>query len=138
MERDDSQAIPRSPKDAERIWFRHRYDGQLGFLVQREGRDMIKLDRANEDICRPFNAIEWVPEHERRPMTEAQMAQIAFAADRQLCVFLGMHDKTKEQWLDLREEKRIAWMRQGPAHPEIRANVYRGIMDALRSYAGDE
>jgi hypothetical protein len=118
----------------ERSWYRSVMDGQRAYLVERDGKTYVRLDRPDEEIMRPFVAAEWVPDFEKQPFTETQIAQVAFEADRRLCLALGLHDKARKEWPSLSDDMRIAWLRQGPAAPEVRAELYAAIMGALRGY----
>lgn len=111
--------------------------GDLGFLIERDGRQFIKLDRPNQEILRPFNAQtshEWQPDAVRRPLTNYQIGMVAFAADKALKAALGLHDTTKNEkaWLDLSDSQRRLWMEKGPVVDPVRASLYKAIMDELR------
>lgn len=125
------------PLPHERTYFRHHYTGDLGWMVRRDGGDSIRLDRPNQEIIRPYRSGEWLPQKEVRQMTEMQMAQIAFEADRALCRFIGEHERANREWLSVKEEKRIAWMRQGPASPLIRRAMWEAVMGALKHHVSD-
>jgi hypothetical protein len=122
------------PENHQRVWYRHRRNGNRGYMVRRDGRECIKLDRPAEDITKPYQQGEWIQEADRRPMTEATMAQVALAADRQLCLFLGEHELSRKDWHSMSDDERIGWMQEGPDDPEIRAVIYEVIMEVLRSH----
>lgn len=119
------------PPDHERTYYRHKQTGDLGYLVVREGQDKIRLDRPNEEVIRRFQGDDWIPELEHRPMTRAQAAQVAYEADRKLCGFLGLFDRSRKEWQLLHEDQRIHWVDNGPAGPPIRGDVFRAVMGAL-------
>lgn len=124
------------PEPHARVYYRHARTGDLGYLVRREGQDHIRMDRPMDDSTRTFRAGEWLPEHDRRPLTVAQLAQVAFAADLQLCRWMGMHEESKKEWVNLREEERIEWMQHAPKGEVIRRRLYAGVMAALKPYTG--
>ena len=101
--------------------------------MRREGTDRIKLDRAGEDIILPYRQGEWVPEAERRPMTIAQVAEIAFVAHRRLITYTH-NPGLKREWSDLKDEEKIEWMETGPKRDPMRAALYRAITEAMRPY----
>ena len=122
------------PKEEDRSWYSHSISGNRGYLCKRAGREMIRLDRPNDPHqIMPYDPGTWIVDRERRPLTSMASTQIAFAADRMLCRALGMHDKAKKEWMDLREQTRIAWMEQGPQDPEIRRQLYLAIRTVLLS-----
>lgn len=124
------------PLPHEKQWYRQGGSGgQLGWLVRRNGADRVKLDREAEEITLPFKAGDWVPEREHRPMTVAQLAQVAFEADRVLCFFVGLPANKKKDWVSLSDDQKIAWMDKGPTKHEIRKALYRAVSDALRPFA---
>lgn len=131
----DEPAFEWDPAVHERVYYTHGQTGDRGWLVRREGKDCIKYDRSSEDIVRPFRPGEWKQVAEKRPMTRMQLAQVAFAADRQLCLYLGMPEKAKVKWMDLREQQRINWMRVGPRVNDIRITLFESIMEALAPLA---
>lgn len=120
-----------------RIWYRSRTTGDRGYIFQDGDKTKIRLDRPNDDVTRTFVAGEWIEEEEVRNFTPMQLAQVAYAADRQLCSFLGLHTEAKKEWLSLREEPRIQFMKKGPQgsqSSEIRQDLYQAIMDVLQRY----
>ncbi len=120
------------PPQHERLYFRSADSGQLGWQVVRQGRVMVKLDRPNEDIVRPYNAADWRPEKEHRPITRAQAAQVAYEADKKLCALLGYHDPRRKDWQTLHEDARIKFVEEGPSGPPVaRGDLFRAIMTAL-------
>jgi hypothetical protein len=122
------------PAPHERSYYRHVTTGDLGWMVRREGKDHIKLDRPAQDLVKLFRPEEWIVEQEYRTLTRQQFAQIAFEADKKLCHFLGEHDLARRQWLELHERVRIAWVNMGPGHG-LRAKLYAAIMATLQEHA---
>lgn len=119
------------PPPGKRTYYRHTTDGQLGWLVRRGGREMIRLDRGEQECLRHMNEAEWVPDKEHRPLNKALVAKICHAADRELCFALGEHGKAQPEWNDLKQEEKRDWMLNGPTKPVIRAVIYARIKDAL-------
>ena len=127
----------RDPPEHLRIWYRNTKDGQLGYMVQRNGKDHIRLDRPGQEIVRPFRVDDWAPEQEQRKMAFMQLVHVAFEADRQLCKALGDFGRAGKEWLNLRDEERIAWMRHGPKSPRVRVELYRAILSTLKPWANE-
>lgn len=98
----------------QRTAYRHRVSGDKGYLVSREGRDFILLDRPGDPLERPFRPDEWIAEAEHRPITPMQLTAITYAADRELCRALGLHALARREWLSVPERERIAFMQDGP------------------------
>ena len=119
-----------NPPDNKRTYYRRSTDGQLGWLVRRAGRQMIRLDRPDEQI-RALVDGEWVPDREHRPLNRGQVAQVCFAADRALCLALGLHKEAKREWIELRQEDKKVWLHEGPPTPKVRSVVFERIRDAL-------
>lgn len=123
------------PGPHERTFYRHHATGDRGWLVRREGKDMIRMDRVHEEL-RPYRESDWKRDTEARPFTVWQTAQVAFAADRQLCVFLGKHEIARKGWLDLSDAKRREWVEKGPGGDDIRTRLYDIILSVLRPLTG--
>lgn len=123
------------PKD-KRVYYRNTTTGDRGYVVRRGGHDVIRLDRPNEEIIRPLHPTTWKLDKEHRPLTQMQIAQVAFDADKRLCFFLGEHEEARKEWLDLKDKERIKWMRQGPpSNPRIRHVQWKAIMHTLQPIA---
>lgn len=121
------------PRDDEKVWYRSNQTGDLGWMRRRDGKPRIKLDRPQEDfdVDVPFSKDRWKVDNEHRPMGLAQAIRVAFDADKQLCLTLGLHDKARVDWVGLDEVARRKWMEEGPSTPLIRRIVYRAIRSAL-------
>ena len=127
------------PEPEDREWFRNRQTGELGYKVIRDGINKIRKDRPMEDLCTPFSDTQWKPEEERRPLTEHQLARIAFAADKEMCVFLGLHERSRQEWLSMSESAKFGWVKEGPAGedgstPE-RVMLFESILEGLAELA---
>lgn len=120
------------PPMGERVYYRSTVTGDKAYLVRREGKDHIKLDRPMEDICRPFKPTDWIKEESHAPLARAHIVQVAFEADRRLCPFLGLHLEARKEWLSLRDEERIQWLEDGPKTKNAaRRRLWKQIMVAL-------
>jgi len=119
------------PRPDERVWYSHTRTGDRGFLVRRDGKDMIRLDRPGDDqAVRKLNS-EWQTDHDYRPLTRHHVGQVTFEADKRLCWPLGLHSLGNREWLSLSDKERIAWMNQGPPDG-VRLAVWKAIVEALR------
>lgn len=123
------------PPKGERKYYRSSVSGDLAYLVRRDGKDHIKLDRPMEDICRPFRPDQWIEEKSHAPLARAHIVQVAFEADKRLCPFLGLHLEARKDWLSLRDEERIQWLSDGPKTKDpIRRGMWKHLMEALEPY----
>lgn len=124
------------PTPAERTYYRSAKDGQRAYLVRRNGKDMLRLDRPMEEILHPIdleNSPEWRPDVTTPPLTPHAIAAVAFAADRALCKATGVQLKSHQtEWLSMKEQARIDWMNEGPKTGDIRDDLYDAIMGTLR------
>lgn len=118
--------------EEDRRYYRSSSDGELGWLVEKNGVQYVKLNRPNEELLRPWaNGSNWVPEVEHRPISQAQLALVCFEADKALCRSLGLHDPARKEWLSLSDRERIAWMEKGPKQNPIRAALWTAIHHVL-------
>ena len=123
------------PAHHDRKWYRSTKTGDRGYYFRRAGQDMIRYDRPMEVIEVPFNRGFWVADQESRPMTMAQVTQVAFDADNRLCKLLGMHEQARRQWLDLSDDDRIKWMDEGPSNSRMREDLYKAVMTVMKPLA---
>lgn len=124
------------PEPAERSYYSHAVTGDYGWMVRRDGKDAIRMDRPGTEDIRTFTPTEWVAKTDVRPLQLSQLAQVAFAADRQLCRCLGLHQFAKADWASLTQEKRRAWIEKGPQNHPDRKKLYEVVMGTLRHLAG--
>jgi hypothetical protein len=113
-----------------RRYYRHTKTGDRAYLILVGGKEHIRLDRPNEEIVRPFNDSEWIEERSEAPLSPAQVAQVAFEADKKLCAFLGLHLTARKEWASLLDRERIAWMQDGP-DDAMRQRLWGAIMGAM-------
>lgn len=102
-----------------------RSDGQLGRLVEIEGRPMVRLDRPGQELFEAYDERHWLPA-EKRPIGPMQVKRVCYEADRALRHARGEYGV--KQWEALPEHERI---RMGtPADPE-RGALWDAITEAL-------
>jgi len=124
------------PKPSERVWFRHRQNGQLGYLIERDGKTKIRLDRASDPYAiRPYNPDEWLPMVTHTRVPRQAVAAIQWAADRALLRALGAHREAGRDWHGLTDAQRVEFMDKGPGklHGEERRKVWEAIKEATRA-----
>ena len=127
------------PKPTERIWFSHARTGDRAYLVKRQDKEMVKLDRPGtgqpeEMLLRPLDS-SWKEDLEHRPINMSQLARVAYAADQELCKAIGERTYLKD-WLSLRDEEMHRWMSGiGPGKPPARAELYKSIWGTLKELA---
>jgi hypothetical protein len=119
------------PPEHERVYYRHVSTSDMAYAVTKEGKPYIKYDRPNEERVLPFNPSNWIAVDTYRPIPEAQLVQVAFEADKRLCLLLGYHDLARREWIGLTETQRIKWMRHGPQVPPVRQRLFQAIKDVL-------
>jgi hypothetical protein len=110
-----------------KVFYRSSKDGELGWMVERDGRKLIQLNRPNEEVLRHYTEAEWIPEMEHRPLSKAALGRVCFESDQALCRALGIHEATQKTWLDLTDKQRIAWMTKGPTRDAARSALWQGI-----------
>ena len=109
-------------------WYRSTVDGELGYLVERDGKQFMKLNRPNEEVLRNYNEAAWTPLVEVRPLSKAALGRVCFEADLALCRALGIHAATQKTWIDLSDKQRIAWMERGPQNDPARRSLWQAIV----------
>lgn len=123
-----------NPEPGEREYYRSKMTGDRGWLVRREGKDLIRLDRPMEELLRPLHG--WQRDEEALLLPASQAAQVAFEADRALCRIYGLHAEARKTWADLKDKERIAFINDGiddREHP-VRSEVYTAIATAMKAY----
>lgn len=119
------------PEPWQRIYVRHMRTADLGYLVRRDGKDVVRLDRSNQEIIQEYDVSSWSAERSYRPVSHVQIVQIAFVADQFLLRALGEHAKARKSWHELSEKQRKAWLEEGPSDPPKRAELYKAIVACL-------
>lgn len=132
------EGLDKPGKTPQRSYFRHVKTADRAYLVEVNGVQMIKLDRPQEDIVKPFVPETWVPDGETRPLTRAQVAMCIKKFDQQLCHFLGHVKLARQNWEDMPEKERVQWIRgTGPEKPRIRQKAYRLLWGLLEGHTRD-
>lgn len=116
-----------------RVYLRHARTSDLGYLVRRAGKDVVRLDRVNQEILQDYDAQVWLAETDYRPISHVQVVQIAFVADQHLLRALGEHQKARKNWHEISEKQRKAWLEEGPKDPPKRAELYKAIVECLEA-----
>lgn len=119
------------PEAHEREYVTQSGTGQLGWLVKRAGVDKVRLDRGSQEIVVKYDPNTWQHVREHRPFSRAQMAVVAFDADKALLRLLGDHDRSRRDWIGLSDKVRVAYIEDGPSNPPIRRMLYNAIMEVL-------
>lgn len=122
------------PKPADREWWRHSQTGDRGYRVRRNGKDMVRLDRPEELLQTLVENGQWVRDEYGSLFVPEQIARVAFAADRAMCVLVGLHAESRTVWQDLPDKVRHSFVAHGPpksAHP-ARRRLYDAIVEALQ------
>ena len=121
------------PEPHERQWFAHADSGDMGWLVRRDGKDFIRLDRGATDHLVEYRPARWVPKADHKRLTDYQMAEVAFEADRRFLRATGRIPEARLEWRDLRDEKRRDWMHRGPNEAGPRKMLYDAIVSVLKT-----
>lgn len=133
-------ALVEEPKAHERVFYRHRDTGELAYLVKLDGKLKLRMNRPGETILKAFSEELWVKEEAARyDLAPMQRAKVAFAADKELCMLLGLPTLARRDWLKMRDHERIAWMSNGPeptgdpVKDRARHRVWRQLSQALEA-----
>jgi len=128
------------PEPHERVYYRNIETGQRAYVVTRAGLEKLRVDHGpNSDIIVALNPIEWTVDKDVRPINTVHLAQVAYEADRALCVRLSLHREAKLEWRDLTDKERARFMKSGPgdSHP-ARARLFAYIRRALEPYTSKQ
>ena len=135
---EDPGIFDEEPTSDEKTWVRHRLTGDLGWLVKENGVTKVHLDRLIVNL-KDYRPSEWKIDHQKRPMTRYQLAQVAFEADKMLCRSLGIQQST-QRWETMSWEDRGRWRDQGPAarggKPSPRQTLWSAIMEGMKEFVG--
>lgn len=126
------------PPAPDREYFRHQGTGDRGYIVRRDGKTMIRLDRPMQEILKPKND-EWQADEYGSTVLREQVAMVAFAADRAACTLVGLHAESRVGWMELTDKQRNAFTVGGPpkdASP-IRVALYLSILAGLKPFTRD-
>lgn len=121
------------PTPDRRTYYRNVATGERGYMVRRHGADHIKWDQPGHDRTQLFKQDDWILEQQSRQLPAHEVAQVAFAADVRLCKLLGKMTESRKTWLDLDNEERVRWVKEGPRVPadSMRARVWRAVVNAM-------
>ena len=134
---DEGPVTPQDPPPSERRYFRNKRTGDRAYLVERDGKTYMRLDRSLEEILKPYNGSTqsmWEADGEWRPLNRVAIAQICFEADKVLIRALGDFEHSKKEWLSLRPHQRQIWMDGGLRNPARRA-LWEAIQAAMEPLA---
>lgn len=127
-----AEDVPRN----KRVWYRHRENGELAYLVRIGEKTMLQLDRPGQQLLRKLND-DWVEEHSRYELMPMQRALVALEADKALCKLLGLVPQSRRDWTMMRPAERVAWMENGPepvndsARDGVRKALWKSTMAVL-------
>ena len=126
------------PQPADRQWYRSVSTGDRGYLVRRDGKDVIRLDRPMQELLFP-KTDDWKEDIYGSLLLESQAAAIAFAADREVCRAVGLHLESRRGWQDLTDAERIKFLKDGPPRTghSLRGIVYDAITVAMKPHVRD-
>lgn len=122
------------PKES-RTWVRCSQTGQRAYLVQRNGKNMVRLDRPEEELVYPYDSSRWIPEKDGPKYNRAQAAMVAYAADRVLLRFDGKMQESRREWESQTEAERFRFIQNGPLDP-YRKTIYDLIVGELIDESG--
>jgi hypothetical protein len=117
------------PEPKERFYVRHKEQGDLGWLVRRNGVAMVRLDRPGEILHGLSD--RWEPAGEVRRFNRYQASLVAFEADKAMRHTMGDHAGGRMDWLSLSDKERNKWNSEGPgkkADPE-RQRLWETIIE---------
>lgn len=117
-----------------RVYYRHVMTGDRAYAVVEDGQTRLKLDRAGEPFTRRLDG-NWEQETEHRPLLRYQLWKVAFESDKALCAALGLIPLSKRDWLNLTDEKRIEWGKEGPKTNPLRQRLFAAVMAALEEHS---
>jgi hypothetical protein len=123
------------PQPADRQWYRSVSTGDRGYLVKRDGKDVIRLDRPMQEVLFP-KTNDWIEDVYGSLLLETQAAAIAFAADREVCRAVGLHLESRRGWQDLSDAERIKFLKDGPPRTShaLRGIVYDAVTVAMKPH----
>jgi hypothetical protein len=98
-------------------------------IVETDDGLMVRLDRNAQNIYVTYSPFKWV-KYEKAGMSEFQIAMVQYAADVALRESLGEY--RLPEWKTLRDEDRIAFMRNAPKNNPLRESLYSSIRETLR------
>lgn len=132
-----------------KYWVEHVVNGSVGWMVDAEdyerpvmppfaGKSVVRLDRPNQVLTKPYHHGQWRPRATAHPLSEIAKAKIAHAALRELAFAMGDHVKGRLEFISIMpEEKRINYAKRGPvaldpaAADDVRQELWEAIFKVL-------
>ena len=122
---------------AEREYYRSKTTGDLGYLVERDGKQWLKLDRSGPEVLKEFSEHSWQREEHRAPLNRQQVGKLPREFDQLLCRALGQGQEAKKDWLAMQMEEQTEWMEFGPEDGAIRDALFDAVQGVLTEYTGE-
>lgn len=115
-------------------YFRHRQTGERGYLVQRDGEVMIKMDTGPQGAEKRFVRHFWVPDAEHRPLTRTEIGRVLYESDIAVCRMLHIEQgRRRPEWGLLSHDKQQKWALEGPKEPRRRA-AWAALLEVFLPY----
>lgn len=124
------------PSEQDKDYYRHRLSGNLGWMVRRGGREMIRLDRPQEEILFHYRAADWDAEDRPRQLGPGQAARVAFEAYKALCAITGKPNRAKMEWHSMSEQARVDFSTKGPRNPtQLEKKLWEAVVQTLAEFS---
>lgn len=107
---------------------RRMQDGQVGWLVEHEGRTQVRLDRKQQLLIVPYQEGAWGPDTQPR-LENIHKARICYTADRVLREVMGEYGV--KDWREMRPEAQLEWLIEPKDADPLRVAMYRAIRKVL-------
>jgi hypothetical protein len=121
----------------DKAYYRSRATGDLGYLVEREGKTWVKLDRAGPETLKEFAEQQWIVEEHRSPLNPQQLGKLTYEIDQLLCRAVGRGQEAKQDWIAKQNEEQQEWVDVGPCDDGIRDDLFDAVVGVLRRYTGE-
>lgn len=93
--------------------YRSTTTGDRGFMLERGGKKVIRLDRGSQVIEREYKKDEWVEESEHRPLLPMQVTRMFFEVEKHMLIALGDTAARREMdWEMMTNRTRTAYMEE--------------------------
>ena len=118
----------------QRQWMKHRRNGKVGWLIERNGKTLVKIDLPDPYATMKYEPNDWELMNSEVKLPRQLVATVQWAADRALMRALGEHVAAGRDWHALTTEQRIEFMDNGPGekHGEHRKRVWSALKKALK------
>lgn len=115
----------------ERAYFRHRLTGDRGYLIERDGRKLIRMDTGPGAVEKNYVALHWIPDHQHQPKPKIAIARVAYEADIAYCQMMHLQRGVRRpEWPSLSRKKQMFWVDEGPKD-EGRRKLWLAVMREL-------